>query len=162
MSTNEKSLKQFLSLSAVLTGFDQTELLGTGLAQEYYQQVVSAIGEEISQKLWTLTRDLTGRLGLDLDTAIRRELMTSPKFGPVARNIIHLWYWGAWIELPQTWRYQYGTSPQDVTRFTSPSAYQEGLIWKTMNTHPQGAKQPGFGSWSLPPGNARNSRNDRG
>lgn len=152
MHTYQDSLEQFLSLSVGLTGFDQAELLGTGLAQEYYQQVVSAIGEGISHELWTIAQNLTKHADADLDTAIRRDLMDSPKFGPIARNIIQLWYWGSWIELPKTWRYQYGTNPQqDETRFTSPAAYREGLIWKAMFTHPQGAKQPGFGSWSKKP-----------
>lgn len=152
MATDQNSLQQFLSLSAELTGFDKTELLGTGLAEEYYQQVVSAIGEAISHELWSIAQNLTKHTGADLDDMIRLELMGSPKFGPIARNIIQLWYWGSWIELPQIWRYQYGTNPQQYqTRFTSPTAYQEGLIWKAMFTHPQGAKQPGFGSWSKPP-----------
>ncbi len=162
MNTHQDSLEQFLSLSVSLTGFDQAELLGTGLAQEYYQQVVSAIGEAISQELWTIAQNLTKHADSDLDTAIRRELMASPKFGPIARNIIQLWYWGSWIGLPQVWRNQYGTNQQDVTHFTSSAGYQEGLIWKVMGTHPEGAKQPGFGSWSMLPSGARHSKNHSG
>jgi len=152
MSTHQDSLEQFLSLSVSLTGFDRAELLGTGLIEEYYQQLVSVVGEAISHELWTIAQNLTKHTGADLDDMIRLELMGSSKFGPIARNIIQLWYWGSWIELPQIWRNQYGTNPQQYeTRFTSPAAYQEGLIWKAMFTHPQGAKQPGFGSWSKPP-----------
>jgi hypothetical protein len=152
MYTDQDSLEQFLSLSVHLAGFDQAELEGTGMAQEYYQQVVSVIGEANANELWGIARNLASYTGDELDTAIRRDLLASPKFGPIARNIIQLWYWGSWIELPDTWRYQYGTNPQQYqTRFTSPAAYQEGLLWKAMFTHPQGAKQPGFGSWSNPP-----------
>ncbi len=151
MFNPQDSLEQFLSLSVNLTGFDQAELLGTGLAQEYYDQLVSVIGEAISQELWTITQNLTKLDDKARATAIRHELLASSKFGPIARNIIQLWYWGSWIELPQSWRDQYGNNPKDVTRFTSAAAYQEGLIWKTMFTHPQGAKQPGYGSWSVPP-----------
>jgi hypothetical protein len=147
-------LEQFLSLSVDLTGFDQTELLGTGLVEEYYQQLTSVIGEAISQELWEIARNVIAPAGgnaADLDTAIRHALMASPKFGPIARNIIQLWYWGAWIELPQAWRTTYRTSAQDFTHFTSAAAYQQGLIWKAMGTHPQGAQQPGFGSWGIRP-----------
>ncbi|HLF25523.1 MAG TPA: hypothetical protein VJG32_04255 [Anaerolineae bacterium] len=154
MDTHQDSLEQFLSLSVGLTGFNRAELLGTGLVQEYYQQVVSVIGEAISQELWAIARKLierAGNEGADLEAAIRRELMASPKFGPIARNIVQLWYWGAWIELPQAWRNQHRASPQDVTHFTSAAAYQQGLLWKTMGAHPQGAQQPGFGSWSMRP-----------
>lgn len=155
MDTQKKSLERFLSLSVILTGFNRTELLGTGQIEEYYQQVVSVVGDAISHELWTIAQDLNKHTGTDLDDLIRRELMASPKFGPIARNIIQLWYWGSWIEMLESWRNQYGTNPpnpqQYETRFTSPAAYQEGLIWKAMFTHPQGAKQPGFGSWSKPP-----------
>jgi hypothetical protein len=152
MYNDQDSLEQFLSLSVHLAGFDRAELEGTGLVQEYYQQVVGVIGETNANELWGIARNLSGYTGDELDIAIRRNLLSNPKFGPIARNIIQLWYWGSWIELPDTWRHQYGTNPQQYqTRFTSPTAYQEGLIWKAMHTHPQGAKQPGFGSWSRPP-----------
>ena len=154
MDIDQDSLEQFLSLSVRLTGFDRAALLGTGLLEEYYRQIVGVIGEAISQELWEVARQLSARAcenSAQLEVAIRRELMASPKLGPVARNIVQLWYWGAWIELPQAWRNQYGTSSEDVTHFTSAAAYQHGLIWKAMGTHPQGAQQPGFGSWSLKP-----------
>ncbi len=106
MHTHQDSLEHFLSLSVSLTGFDKAELLGTGLVHEYYQQVLRVIGEAISKELWEIAQNLTERAGADLDTAIRRELMANPKFGPIAQNTIQLWYWGSWIELPQIWRDQ--------------------------------------------------------
>jgi len=162
MKIKQSSLKDFLSLSVGVTGFEQADLLGTGMAQAYYQQLVGVIGEAIAKELWAVARKLGKLSGDALDTAIRRELLASPKFGPVARNIIQLWYWGSWLELPQAWRSRYGTNPQDVTQFVSAAGYQEGLIWKVMQTHPQGAKQPGFGSWSLRPGTALRPQDDRG
>jgi hypothetical protein len=144
-------LEQFISLSVSLTGFDRAELLGTGLAEEYYEQVVNAVGKAISDELWAIAQCLTEHTSHDLEAAIRRELMASPKFGPIARNIIQLWYGSAWIGLPQVWRDRYGVNPQDSTHITSTAAYQQGLIWKTMSSHPDGARQPGFGSWSLNP-----------
>lgn len=154
MDTNHDALEQFLSLSVALTGFDRPDLLGTGLAQEYFQQVAAVLGEKISQELWDVTRRLVRQTrdnSADLESAIRAEILASPKFGPPARSIIQLWYAGTWIELPQAWRNKYSTSPDDFTHFTSAAAYQQGLIWKAMHTHPTGAQQPGFGSWSLKP-----------
>lgn len=151
MDIAQDSLEQFLLLSVDLTGFEKVDLLGTGMAQVYYQQVVSVIGETLAAELWAISASLAGLSDNELEKAIRNELMASFKFGPVARNIIQLWYWGSWIELPQDWRSRYGTSPQDVTGFTGAAGYQEGLIWKVMDVHPQGAKQPGFGSWGLLP-----------
>jgi hypothetical protein len=31
----------------------------------------------------------------------------------------------------------------------------EGLVWDAIGSHPQGAKQPGYASWALPPRNGR-------
>lgn len=151
MTTDQNSSEQFLFLSVALTGFDEAELLGTGLLPEYQEQLVNVIGKAISQELWTIAQNLADCDDNDRESAIRRDLLASPKFGPIARNIIQLWYWGSWIELPPDWREQYGINDQDVTHFISAKGYQEGLVWKAMSTHPQGAKQGGFGSWSLPP-----------
>lgn len=151
MYSTEESLELFLSLSISVTGFDRVDLLGTGLAQEYYEQVVNAAGSTISQELRAVVQNLPRRTDNELETAIRQDLLSSPKFGPVVRNIIQLWYEGTWNGLPQTWRNQYGVNSQDFTQITSPAAYQQGLIWKTMSSHPNGAKQPGFGSWSMNP-----------
>jgi hypothetical protein len=33
----------------------------------------------------------------------------------------------------------------------SGQAYIQGLIWDAAEAHPPGAKQPGYGSWAIPP-----------
>ena len=38
------------------------------------------------------------------------------------------------------------------TVVVSADAYQAGLAWGLAGAHPQGARQPGYGSWALPPG----------
>lgn len=165
MNNHKNSYEHFLTLSVYLTGFEEVELLGTGLAHAYYQQVIYVVGETISQELWDVTQKITKDAGKDEEkrnTEIRREIMADPKLGPVARNIIQLWYWGSWIELSQDWRSRYGTNPQDVTHFTTSQGYQEGLIWKVMETHPEGAKQPGFGSWSMLPVGVHASKHRNG
>lgn len=141
MATKQDPFEQFLFLSVVLTGFEKTELLGTGMAKAYYDQVEIAIGKAVAQKLWAIAGKLEKLSSEELDASIRHELMDNPKLGPLAQKIIQLWYWGAWI----------GNSQAD-THFVTAAGYQEGLVWKAMESHPAGAKQPGFGSWSLLPG----------
>ena len=41
------------------------------------------------------------------------------------------------------------TSPRS-TQIDAPS-YVQGLMWEAAETHPPGAKQPGYGSWAEPP-----------
>lgn len=144
----------FLALSAILTGFESVDLLGTGLVDAYYNEVVNIVGKTISDELWATTTqviDLYHKDEAKLETAIRQEILASPKFGPLARNIIQMWYVGNWNELPQSWRDVYGVSPNDTTRVISPLAYQQGLVWDAIGAHAPAAKQPGFGSWSQPP-----------
>jgi hypothetical protein len=144
----------FLALSAILSGFESVDLLGTGLVGAYYNEVVNIVGKAICDELWAITTQVIERSGKDeakLETAIRQEILASPKFGPVARNIIQMWYVGNWNELPQSWRDVYGVSPNDTTRVISSVAYQQGLVWDAIGAHAPAAKQPGFDSWSYPP-----------
>lgn len=144
----------FLELSAVLTGFQKVDLQGTGLVQTYCDEVTKIIGEGITGELLTLAGSIFSRQGGDesaLETSIRQNILADDKFGPVARNIIQLWYLGTWNQMPNNWRRQYGVNPKDVDHILSAASYEESLVWRAMGSNPQGAKQPGFGTWSLPP-----------
>ena len=54
-------------------------------------------------------------------------------------------------QLPAAWRNVHGAWANDVTFVVSTQSYTEGLVWKAIHTHPPAAKQPGYGSWALPP-----------
>jgi hypothetical protein len=82
---------------------------------------------------------------------LRREIFGNQMLGPIARNIIKLWYVGIWYQLPRVWAEAHGSRPADVTRTVSPEAYVEGLLWPAIGAHPPGAKAPGYGSWASPP-----------
>lgn len=137
----------FLCLSVYLTGFERVDLMGTGMLEEYYKFVVCNVDDEACQDLWSITTNTTKKLDglavpekeVALHEAIKRSLMNHVNLGPIAKNIIRLWYLGTWQK----------DKNDPLSAFvTSAVAYQEGLIWKVMHTHPPGAKQPGFGSWS--------------
>ena len=149
-----KDFEHFLQLSVVLTGFNRTDLLGTGLAQTYFESVSSIVGDVICTDLWSTSASIlrATRKKKDMrEEVIREELLSSPKFGPLVRNLIKLWYLGQWDALPASWRSEYGNNVQDVDQIISPMAYKEGLVWTAIGAHPMGAKQPGFGTWSHPP-----------
>lgn len=133
---------RFVELSEVLTGFDAAELESTGMVQPYLTLLAELVGEQIVGELLAASVD-------DVDA-----LMSHPCHGPLCRNLIVLWYLGQWDQLPPAWRAAYGAHPDDVTRIVSAAAYKEGLVWPAMGSHPPGAKQPGYGSWALPPGSA--------
>ena len=58
---------------------------------------------------------------------------------------------GTWEALSEEWHAAYDGNLQDMTRVVNTAAYREGLVWDTIGAHPQGAKQPGFATWSFPP-----------
>jgi hypothetical protein len=146
--------QDFLELSAVLTGYGRADLLGTGLARRYYDETVSIVGEAtVGELLGAAVSSLRAAGGdaAGLEEAVRRKILGDAKLGPVARNVIKMWYLGSWYQLPREWREAYGANARDTDHVVSAAAYQEGLVWRAVGSHPPGAKQPGFGTWSLPP-----------
>jgi hypothetical protein len=120
------------------------------MADAYLAAVIDVVGEATVGQLldaWERVR----RAGPDLEENLRREIFGDEKLGPIARNIIKLWYIGTWYQLPYAWTQTFGALEKDVTFVVSPAAYVEGLLWPAIGSHPPGAKAPGYGSWSLPP-----------
>jgi len=147
-------LGQFLALSVDLTAFSEFELLGTGLASDYLAAVRKVVGDEVVTDLLAAHRDARSAAGGDqaaFERALRHRVLSDERLGPVARNVIKLWYSGAWYELPSEWTEAFGARDADQTFFVSPAAYTEGLLWPAIGANPPGAKAPGYGSWAAPP-----------
>lgn len=150
----DSALSQFVALSVVLTGYERLELYGTGLAELYLSTVTSAAGDAtVSDLLATSTAILQqyGQSSPETVAQFRAQILASARLGPVSRNIIQLWYLGSWFQLPTGWRAEFGTFPADTTRVVSAEAYQQSLVYDAARAHPPGAKQPGYGSWAMPP-----------
>ena len=128
----------FLSLSVYLTGFERVELLGTGMLEEYYKYFVSKTSDGDRDVLFTTVGNWPQQAtSAEMDEHIK-SLMGDETLAPIAKNVIRLWYTGAWRNVKDN---------PFSSEVASAQAYQEGLIWKVMHAHPPGAKQPGFGSW---------------
>ena len=147
----------FMALSVLLTGFERVDLYATGVEREYFAEVVRNAGDAVAHELW-----LTAQRGLAhqehparLEVALREELLSHPKFGPVVRSVIQMWYTANWTALPKRWHEEYGGPSDDADHVVSARAYPQGLVWQAINAHPMGGKQQGFGAWSLPPEGAR-------
>ena len=151
-------LAQFTSLSAFLTGFDAAELHGTGMMQVYFDLIPSIIGPEYFGRLLSRWSNIYIRGAGDeplLEELVTTGLLEDDTLGPLARNLIALWYLGMWNQLPGDWRNVHGAWSGDTTFIVSPQSYTSALVWKALHSHPPGAKQPGYGSWALPPEEAR-------
>jgi hypothetical protein len=135
----------FVALSAALTGFREVDLWGTGQAGRYLDELIRTVGDAIVARLLVTGGEAvrTGRL--------QALVMDDRDLGPLARNVIALWYLGQWYALPNDWRNRNGASPRDVQRVISADAYASGLVWRAAGAHPMGAKPPGYGSWANPP-----------
>lgn len=149
-------MEYFLDFSVALTGFSRFHLQGTGQASLYFDTIKGIIGEDtFGELLQTFHRlDLEAQNKNDqsiLTDRLRAFILASEKLGPIARNIIKLWYVATWYELPKDWQDVFATKEKDKTFIPSPQAYPEGLLWPTIGVNPPGAKGQGYGTWSEPP-----------
>jgi hypothetical protein len=156
MDFPQDTSRQFLAASAALTGFSEIELVRTGMAIEYWNTLVRIVGITIAGEFLSAFASAFEQAQDDpqLPDTLDQQILQDPKFGPLARNVISLWYLGQWNALPRTWADAYGGSPADTTQVVSSQAYIQGLVWGAFGGHPQGAKPTGFGSWAEPPPDA--------
>ena len=141
----------FYELSRDLTGFDEVELLGTGRGPEYMAELDRILPPGARSALLDAYRRALHDYPDDPELGLQVEILGDAYLGPVARNLIFMWYTGTWQQLPDGWRAAYGISPADTPHVVSSEAYREGLVWPAIGAHPAGAKQQGYGSWAFPP-----------
>ena len=128
--------RRFVDISVYLCGFDSAELQGTGMAQKYFEVILlNSDPDDVRPFFDAVGRVLSYAPSLArIEAEIAANLMSVDAYRALARNIIVLWYTGNWNGIP-----------------VSAEAYKQGLMWIAAETHPSGAKQPGYGSWaSLP------------
>jgi len=138
-----------VSRALLLKGFSSTFCSGPGAGLESL-----VLGEAAVRELAQAFRRIQHETGGDasaLEDHLRAEIFSHAKLGPIARNIIKLWYVGSWYQLPFEWREAFGVREKDTTFVVSPAAYPEGLLWPAIGANPSGAKAPGYGTWSEPP-----------
>ena len=161
MNDNTNSTNLFLQLSVVLTGYSSADLLGTGLVETYYNEVRDIVGGRIFGRLLLTWEEIQGKpepgedaAGARMVDEFRKRVLDNSMLGPIARNIITMWYVGNWNQLPRVWRQKYGAQAKDLTRVISARAFREGLVWDAIGAHPPTAKSPGFGTWASTPKDA--------
>lgn len=144
-------IDRFLAFSAEVTAFTEFELRGTGQAEAYLAAVEGVVGADRLRALLDAYEGVPPGPGDERDSALRRRIFGHEMLGPIARNIIKLWYIGVWYELPHAWTEAFGAIEKNVLFMVSASAYTEGLLWPAIGANPPGAKGPGYGSWAGPP-----------
>jgi len=158
---SDPGLPVFRAISSHLTGYSEVELEGTGMLTDYFVTLMKEQDHEgLRQFLLTADEILKLRPVEAIEAAIKSNFIKLPdtasrpntpfdemSYQGLAQRITILWYTGVWT----TMNWLGKKSQQDRTAIISARAYQQGLIWLTAETHPAGAKQPGYGSWSLKP-----------
>ncbi|MGG7574355.1 hypothetical protein [Streptomyces sirii] len=136
-------LADFVTHCVPLTGFAAFDLYATGMARLYLDTARGQVGAAQFTKFWAAWKEAVaqgkGPQALDLP---HRE---------VARALIYLWYTGAWPRLAPVAHSTLRREVANTESVASPSAYVEGLVWRTFHGHPAGAKPPGFGTWAVKP-----------
>lgn len=129
--------RRFAQRCAVLTGFKLFDLLATGVADLYFATARDQVGAAVVDAvLAAVDRDPAALSGTDLE---------------VARALTYLWYTGAWPRLAPEAHGLLRREMANIEFVVSPDAYTEGLVWRTFDGHPGGAKAPGFGTWAFKP-----------
>ena len=144
MSESIKS--RFFEVSSLLTGFDESDLHATGVGNDYFNELVHGAGEDNTAEF---LKSVSTCVSTD---ELRLRVWEDQKLGPMARNVILMWYLGSWYSLSTAWYEKFRPQSEAVVEHVvSAAAYKEGLVWLAADSHPRGAKPPGFGSWSRPP-----------
>ena len=151
---SDDRLQRFVAFSAEVTGFTKFDLVGTGQAESYLATVNRVVGEGFLDDLLDAYDDVSERARDDpaqMNSLLRRDIFSDEKLGPIARNVIKLWYVGIWYQVPRDWMEEFGEWDANDMFTVSAAAYTEGLLWPALGTNPPGAKGPGYGSWAAPP-----------
>ncbi|WP_033342008.1 hypothetical protein [Catenuloplanes japonicus] len=146
-------LDDFVAFSSEVTGFTEFDLIGTGQAESYLRTVTEVVGERTLADLLDAYRARVTDTGDEQARAgqLTGAVLGDDRLGPIARNIIKLWYSGTWFALPDDWTGRFGAPGREGTFNASPQAYTQGLLWYAIGANPPGARAPGYGSWASPP-----------
>jgi hypothetical protein len=139
-------LEIFYELSSALTDFDKIDLVGTGVGEEYFGELVRNAGEAHVNKLLAEAK----KAGTSPES-IRKKIWDDKQLGPLARNLVLMWYLGSWYPLSEEWSKEHRPDLERVSEHVvSAVAYKEALWAPAIGAHPRGDKPPGFGSWEKP------------
>jgi hypothetical protein len=136
-------LERFVRLCSPLTGFTTYDLHGTGMARRYLDTCREQIGPAQFAEF------------LDAWEAAHKKQQGPFSLKPVhreaARAVIYFWYTGAFPRIAPAAHAELRRQVPNEEFIPEPSSYVEGLVWRSFNGHPAGAKPPGHGTWAYEP-----------
>ena len=147
----------FLGLSAQLTGYNETDLEGTGNVDSFHALIEAQAGAKAMALFYDAGVAVLRHESEEARAeAVRIDVLPSPTVWPMCQSLITLWYQGFWPALPAAWYATVKTpTPKgwSTTQQIVPSAqaYTAQLAFRAAGAHPPGANPTGHGSWSIDP-----------
>jgi hypothetical protein len=140
----QQGLKDFIQLSAALTGIDASKLAPDvdpiNIKTEYFDSVRTRSPKAFDNLLtFFKSSENNGRFPDDLfePGQLNAEIRS------LARSIILLWYLGSWYDPKALENGDQRLTPQII----SSKAYSQAWIWRVAQTHPMGYSEWAFGYW---------------
>lgn len=148
----------FISMSVGLTGFTSDAIapeldtidIKSAYLQAFDANLPSGMAEQILVQYGKLWEAAGARPGTE-EAIVGRMLAgdgTSPAQILAMRQLLFLWYAGAWPTV------QYDQSPtrgQTFSDVLSADSYTHGLVWRVMQSHPMGSSNYTYGYWANDP-----------
>lgn len=146
----DQEMTNFIGLSSVLTGFNQSILAPTldpvDIKTEYLAAFNEKVGSTLVSNILSTYQSLKseGKTNQEIGEAI----LANADFEMPCRKLIFLWYSGAWPTIiPATDEKPAST----VSTLLSAKSYTAGLAWQVMQSHPMGDSNYRYGYWSEVP-----------
>ena len=139
---NQEQMTAFVGLSAVLTGFNQSIIAPfidpINIKAEYFDKFTSEIPNyaDILKEFTSLKAQ--GKA----DQEIGETILSNSAFEMPCRQLIFLWYSGAW---------GFVQDGMVVSDLLSAKSYTQGLAWQVMQSHPMGDSNYRYGYWAETP-----------
>jgi hypothetical protein len=158
------TMTNFTGLSAVLTGFNESVIappldpidIKTAYLTEWQNKVSAETGKaDLANQILAAYADLQTQS----HQVIGEVLLANSDYELPCRQLIFLWYMGAWPTISEADNAQHGMTSFDSL---SSDAYTSGLVWKVMQAHPMGDSNDRYGYWGNTPAALSDFTGNRG
>lgn len=154
--TDQQQMDNFIGLSAVLTGFNKSIIAPTidpiNIKVDYFAKFTKEVSNY--QAILTSYAGLKTQTPTLSDKQIGQTIIN--EYGKPCRQLIFLWYSGAWGSVVTTVCHNKKTGKKTVKKVVasemlSAKSYTQGLAWQVMQSHPMGDSNYRYGYWAEQP-----------
>lgn len=149
-------MEYFIRLSVGLTGFTRDAIapqidpvdIKTVYLQVFRDNLPNGMADQIIAGYYGLNEAEGNKPNNEENIAGVLLQGTYPAEVLALRQLIYLWYMGAW---PTVQYDQSATRGQTFSDIVSATSYTQGLVWRVMQSHPMGSSTYNYGYWASNP-----------